>query len=45
MQVEDAGKSECPTVMAGIGVLDLPYPKGEPTSYAGVTGRQRRGKL
>ena len=39
MQVEDAGKSECPAVMVGIGVPTLPYPKGKPTSYAGVTER------
>jgi len=45
VQVEDAGKSECPAVMVGIGVRTLPHPKGEPTSYAGVTERQRRSKL
>ena len=45
MQVEDAGRSEGLAVIAKIGVLNLPYPKGELTSYAGVTGRQRRGKL
>jgi len=45
VQVEDAGKSECPAVMVGIGVRTLRYPKGEPTSYAGVTERQPWSKL
>jgi hypothetical protein len=45
VQVEDAGKSEWPAVMVGIGVQNLPHPKGEPTSYAGVTGQIRRSKL
>ena len=44
MQVEDAGKSECFAVVAEIGVQDLPHPQGEPTSDAGVTGRERRRK-
>ncbi len=42
--VEDAGKSECSAVMVGIGVQDLPQPERVQTFYAGVTGRQRRGK-
>ena len=43
MQVGDAGKSECHSVMEWIGIQDLSHPKGEPTSYvrrnafAGVT--------
>ena len=45
VQVEDAGESECPAVMVGIGVPTLPHPKGEPTSYAGVAGCVRQGKL
>jgi hypothetical protein len=44
MPVEDAGKSECSAVMVGIGVQDLPQPERVQTFYAGVTGRQRRGK-
>ena len=45
MQVKDAGKSECSAVMVEIGVQTLPYPKGEPTSYAGVTGRYVEANL
>ena len=30
MQVEDAGESERPAVIVGIGVQDLPHPKGGP---------------
>jgi hypothetical protein len=43
MQVGDAGKSECHSVMEWIGIQDLSHPKGEPTShvrrnaFAGVT--------
>ena len=44
MPVEDAGESECSAVMVVIGVQTLPYPERVQTSYAGVTGRQRRGK-
>jgi hypothetical protein len=45
MSVEDAGKSEGFAVMVEIGVQDLLWPEMVPTSYVGVTGRQRRGKL
>jgi len=38
MPVEDAGKSECFTVMVEIGVQVLPYPEKVQTSYAGVAG-------
>ena len=44
MAVEDAGESECLAVMALIGVQSLPYSERRQTSYAGVAGRQRRGK-
>jgi hypothetical protein len=43
MQVGDAGRSECHSVMGWIGIQDLSHPKGEPTShvrcnaFAGVT--------